>query len=1140
MSVQILKSWISGFISKDDFKFGATYSTPNRIQLINIKDPERESPIYPGQYAIVSDSEVFVDALFSEESIALYEFSNESKFADGKGMLILLQEFSIDIVDNNPIHNRKIGKLTTNQTGTSTKKNGKTILNIKKFISLGAENIGIFSFSSIKPLNTDNTIPELLNSRDRHSDYLFFYEIEELAENNTPFFNLLKEPIIDLLNEDELLGIYYKKNLWYQAKDLFVECNRRGSLNDTTFANQSNVKELNKLMMYPNDVNTLCSYNSIVSSLITPSTGQDSFFGFMKNFMEKEEKNCEGRSINTRVNEVENPGNDKSCLNYTGNHTYNSLNENRKKFDEDKIEISKEVIDSDLWIEDISDWIDNNYEEEIVVSDPNTNVSSESTLKGYPLVSALEEVDDNKVQNHEFDKECLGESQNITVKDAEEDKRNKFEDELAHTYQTDLTRWRLVVDEGRHFWKYIDNDVEASHNPQSLLEKYWIGLPYNDLTENLKPPENAMQSAINGFEFFKKLQTDDGHWAGAYDGPMFITCGIVISNYICGRSFTKQQSSEMIRYLLNRANPVDGGWGLHFEGKTTVFGTGMNYTTLRILGVDPDNEAMVKARNTLHNLGSATAIPSWGKFWLSALGVYEWEGLMPLPPEPWLLPEFVPIFPGNWWVHTRAVYLGMCHIYALRKSMPLNNLTQSLRKELYTQDYDSINWKAQQQNVSEADRYIPNSVTLKLFCFANNLYERFHLKSLRKKALEETLLQIHLELENTNYLCIAPVNYAVNMLVMYYEHGTESKWFKGMVDRLPDCMWLCREGLAGTGTNGSQLWDTALLAQACVYTGLAQMDENKESMQKTLDFLAVSQIKQNPRDYGRCYRQTTLGAWPFSTRDQGYTVSDTTSEGLKAALMLQQLNFTKPMIEEKMFCNTVDVLLSMQNQDGGFASYEKVRGPKWLESINASEVFGRIMTEYTYPECTTSVVLGLTMFQKVYPNYRSEEIKNTIEKAVQFILNIQRDDGSWYGSWGICFTYAAMFAMNSLSSVGLNYGNCENVVKGCNFLLAHQNEDGGWGESYSSCEIGIYSPHPDGSQVVNTSFSVLALMAAKCPDKEAIKRGIDLIMSRQQPNGEWLQEGIEGVFNKNCMIAYPNYKFIFCIWALGQYSKIYE
>ena len=33
--------------------------------------------------------------------------------------------------------------------------------------------------------------------------------------------------------------------------------------------------------------------------------------------------------------------------------------------------------------------------------------------------------------------------------------------------------------------------------------------------------------------------------------------------------------------------------------------------------------------------------------------------------------------------------------------------------------------------------------------------------------------------------------------------------------------------------------------------------------------------------------------------------------------------------------------------------------------------------------------------------------------------------------------------------------------------------------------------------------------------KGSLKRGIKLLMERQQANGEWLQEGIEGVFNKS-------------------------
>jgi lanosterol synthase len=38
----------------------------------------------------------------------------------------------------------------------------------------------------------------------------------------------------------------------------------------------------------------------------------------------------------------------------------------------------------------------------------------------------------------------------------------------------------------------------------------------------------------------------------------------------------------------------------------------------------------------------------------------------------------------------------------------------------------------------------------------------------------------------------------------------------------------------------------------------------------------------------------------------------------------------------------------MQNRDGGFASYELVRGPGWLEWLNPAEVFGEFVLSHHY------------------------------------------------------------------------------------------------------------------------------------------------------------------------------------------------
>lgn len=74
-------------------------------------------------------------------------------------------------------------------------------------------------------------------------------------------------------------------------------------------------------------------------------------------------------------------------------------------------------------------------------------------------------------------------------------------------------------------------------------------------------PKTPYESAMNGFQFFRQLQTPDGHWAGEYGGPMFLLPGLIISLTITGQTVAPHQQLEMIRYLKNKENR-EGGWGL--------------------------------------------------------------------------------------------------------------------------------------------------------------------------------------------------------------------------------------------------------------------------------------------------------------------------------------------------------------------------------------------------------------------------------------------------------------------------------------------------------------------------------------------------------------------------------------------------
>lgn len=116
---------------------------------------------------------------------------------------------------------------------------------------------------------------------------------------------------------------------------------------------------------------------------------------------------------------------------------------------------------------------------------------------------------------------------------------------------------------------------------------------------------------------------------------MFLLPGLIITWYVTQTSVPASHAIELRNYLFKRQHPKDGGWGLHIEGQSTVFGTALNYVSLRLLGVSEEHPRMVKARGMLHALGGASHAPHWGKFWLSVLGVCEWSAVNPVPPELW-------------------------------------------------------------------------------------------------------------------------------------------------------------------------------------------------------------------------------------------------------------------------------------------------------------------------------------------------------------------------------------------------------------------------------------------------------------------------------------------------------------------------
>nr|CAB3452342.1 unnamed protein product [Digitaria exilis] len=156
----------------------------------------------------------------------------------------------------------------------------------------------------------------------------------------------------------------------------------------------------------------------------------------------------------------------------------------------------------------------------------------------------------------------------------------------------------------------------------------------------------------------------------------------------------------------------------------------------------------------------------------------------------------------------------------------------------------------------------------------------------------------------------------------------------------------------------------------------------------------------------------------------------------------------------------------------------------------------------------TILLQALIMFKEQDPGYRKEEIENCIKSASKFIEKEQRKDGSWFGSWSVCFTYGSFFAVKGLAAAGRTYENSSSIRKACSFLLSKQLPTGGWGETYLSSETESYM-EASGPHAVNTAWAMLALI---CCGQEHV-----------------------GSFNSSLYFNYGNYRNLYPNWALGEF-----
>ncbi|XP_022040264.2 lupeol synthase-like, partial [Helianthus annuus] len=300
----------------------------------------------------------------------------------------------------------------------------------------------------------------------------------------------------------------------------------------------------------------------------------------------------------------------------------------------------------------------------------------------------------------------------------------------------------------------------AEFNVESLTSRVW--------NTTLNRPKDLSKQFRN-FPTYSTIQAHDGHWPAESAGPLFFLPPLVIALYVTGAMnaiLTPTHQLEIKCYIYNHQNE-DGGWGIHIEGHSTMFGSVFSYVTLRLLGEEADSGAedmaVVKGRKWILDHGGAVVIPSWGKFWLAVLGIYEWSGCNLTPPELLLLSYYFPLHPGKMMCYSLLVYMPMSYVYGKRFVGRLTSrLVQALRQELYTEPYQDLNWNKARNTCAKEDLYFPRPLVQDIvWGVLHNIAEPIlrcqSFSKLREKALKVAMEHLHYEDKSTRYLCIACV-----------------------------------------------------------------------------------------------------------------------------------------------------------------------------------------------------------------------------------------------------------------------------------------------------------------------------------------------------------------------------------------------
>jgi squalene-hopene/tetraprenyl-beta-curcumene cyclase len=627
------------------------------------------------------------------------------------------------------------------------------------------------------------------------------------------------------------------------------------------------------------------------------------------------------------------------------------------------------------------------------------------------------------------------------------------------------------------------------------------------------------QAIANSQKYLLSQQRDEGYWWAVLESNVTMTAEAVLLHKIWGTDKTRPMH-KMKRYILNQQRP-NGSWELYFGDGGDLSTSIEAYMGLRLLDVPANDPAMVKARQFILSKGGVTKARVFTKFHLALIGCFDWRGIPSIPPWVMLLPNElspVTIYEMSSWARGSTVPLLIVF-----DKKPVWSQSGLNLDELYV------------EGAARAKINLPSKGDwTDFFLWADQAFklaEDLDLVPFRKEGLKEAERWVLERQEATgdwggiipamlnSMLALKVMNYDVNDPIVTRGLGAIDRFSVESADEywVQPCV--------------SPVWDTALVMRSLVDSGL---DPAHPALIEGAEWL----IKMQILDYGDWFvknKQGAPGAWAFEFDNRFYPDVDDTAVVVMA---LNAVNMPQEDVKQRAIERAVKWISTMQCKPGGWAAFDLDNDQDWLNDIPYGDL--RAMIDPNTADVTARV---LEMVARLEPGDRIRAaIDNSqIERALNYLMDEQEEDGSWFGRWGVNYVYGTSGVLAALSSLAPERFRSQ-IKRGTNWLTSVQNLDGGWGETCESYKDVNLKGKGD-STASQTAWALIGLIGAIeagiTVDRAALERGVKWLVETQRSNGTWDEDWFTGTgFPKHFYLKYHLYQQHFPLTALGRYTRM--